>query len=305
MKRFAKKLFSILISLVLLVCCFSFVACEDIKKIEVTFSVYNGETEELEDKSFTIKLYRHLAPKTVDSILNNVKNKSYYDGVAVYVISGVEKTKGDVNFADGSYKSVLMMGDLIYNEQESTFTQNPIEVDFVHGEFKANGVEGSNLECEAGSVGLWRDKRANDVYSDNFRANTGKATWFMPTNEGLSHYKDYYCVFGTFDINKESVSKDWDLISTSATSSDLQKEFVIYYTGEYSKDDSLKNNGLQFNCVPFEEYEEMNKDGVFMPDPDPDEDQSYSYYPTKISLSTYSKEGVVKPAITLKSVKIK
>jgi len=80
MKKFIKKLVNALAVIMVCVFCFSFVACgEDLKRVEVTFSIYNASEEKLEDKTLSIDLYRHLAPKTVDSILENINN-GYYEG---------------------------------------------------------------------------------------------------------------------------------------------------------------------------------------------------------------------------------
>ncbi|MBO5927500.1 MAG: hypothetical protein J6Q32_01430 [Clostridia bacterium] len=298
MKSFVKKFFSIFAVMLMAICCFSFTACADIKKIEVNFSVYNFVEEELEERTFTIKLYRHLAPKTVDSIIENVANKSYYNGVTAYILSNIEREDSSEGYA-----SQIMLGDLIFDVEKQTYVQNPISVDFVHGEFEANGVKGSDLKNIVGSVGLWRTKSVNETYTNNKSANTGKATMYMPT-ETLSSRNGYFCVFGTFDTSKESVSDSWDLIRTSINISEYRTNYVVYYTGEYNADDSVLNNGLTFNCVTETEYNQMSaseKEKIFKP-----EGEEYAcYFPSTIRASFYEENGVKKPAVTIKSITIK
>ncbi len=293
MKSIAKRIFTVALSLLMMLGCFFAVACEDIKKIEITFNVYDFEEKEVEEKVITVKLYRHLAKETVDSVIKNVSEKSYYDGVTPYIITGIDKGE----LGGEAYVNQILLGDLIY--ENGSFKQNEISVDFVKGEFTAGGVEGSNLKNEEGSIGLWRNKTVNESYINNGSADTGKATLYMPTSS-ITSRDGYFCVFGKFDLEKEENVETWSIIKNTVDSASNREEYVIYYTGEYNTSSSVKNNGLEFHCIPIDEYEEMDKTNVFMPSGN----EFYSYFPTTISAAFYL-DGVVKiPAVSVKSVKV-
>ena len=137
-----KKLFKIAVNAVAaaftILAAFTFTACRDIKTVEVKLSVYNYTDDKFEEKTLTVDLYRHLAPKTVDNVLAAI-NDGYYNGTVIY--------------QNSSASSQLMLGEFKVNGEEIVKqADRPI----VEGEFSANGLNGSNLVNKKGYVGLWR-----------------------------------------------------------------------------------------------------------------------------------------------------
>ena len=283
MKRFIKKIVNIVAVIMICVFCFSFVACgEDLKRIEVTFSIYNASEDTVEDKTLTIDLYRHLAPKTVDYILENINN-GYYEGTVPYFI--------------GSATNSIMLGDLKFNN--GLFEQNTF-VKTIEGEFDIGGTTGSNLKSKAGSIGIWRTWGANEQQTSSNSAHTGRATWYIPTEE-MTGLMGNFCVFAQFDLTDEDNSETYSLIKTYLTDSSLTQSFAIYYTGEYNSDNDVKNNGLEFHCLTLEDYENMSdKSDVFEP-----EGEQYICYEMSEIVSAFYDSNNLKPYITVKTITIK
>ncbi len=224
MKRFTKILFNIIAIVMLVTTCIGLTACtEDIKQLEVTVSVYSTDDEAMVEKTLKVDLYRHLAPETVDHIIKNCVNKNYYDNAFFY------------KFDDSTTR--IMMGDYVY--ENDAIVKND-ELPTVKGEFKQNGVVGSNLLNKQGSICLWRDWTKNDnTYTTNGAFNTGKGTWCMPT-ESMSDYNDYFCVFAQIDLDDETNSETWNAIKNVFTNTDYYEKYTVYYTGEYES--------LEFHC---------------------------------------------------------
>lgn len=257
MNSIKKILVNIIAALLLVVSCFAMTACtgEDIVQVELTVSVYNyGEDleddtddEGVEPVKLTVDLYRHLAPNTVDQILKYVK-AGYYNNTVFYQIDG-----GENNFPNQ-----IMLGDL--KADANGVTQNDI-MPTIEGEFEKGGTTGSNLTSKEGSIGLWRswyDYEDLKYTAQNGAVHSGRATWFMPTST-QSVYNGCFCFFGQFDTSSEA----YELIKTAVTHSSNIEEYVIYYTGEYDKNGVDNNNGLTFNCVPVDDYDAENIDGLF------------------------------------------
>lgn len=230
-----KKLFKIAVNfmavVIMAVCAFSFSACEDIKKLELSLSIYNYDKSAFyaaDDVTFSVELYRHLAPKTVDKVIEHVK-AGYYNNAIFYKETGYSSQimMGDLKFEDGELKQNLINGKL------------PSEI---YGEFKANGTTGSNLVSEKGSIGIWRSYYASDAsYKTSSEArNSGRVTWYIPTSS-ISGYNDYFCVFAQYDTTDTANSTAISALTTIFSNSDYYTEYVIYYTGEY--------DALQFHAV--------------------------------------------------------
>lgn len=245
MKRFTKILFNILAAVMLCGVCFGLTACEDIKELEITVSVYSADDEAVVDKKLKIDLYRHLAPDTVDHIINDCVNKNYYDNAVFYKFSE-------------SNTSQIMMGDLLYVGGE--IVNNKV-APAVNGEFSYNNTVGSNLLNKEGSVSLWRTWTAqDDTYSTNGSYNTGRGTWFMPTST-ISGYDGYFCVFAQIDLDDEDNNETWNDIKNLFDNADDYESYVIYYTGEYDAAKTAEENyGLDFHCVSLDEFDEMSDD---------------------------------------------
>jgi len=244
MKRLAKIFVNLIAVMMVVVSCFALTACEDIEVLNVTVSVYDTEAKEYEEKTIKIDLYRHLAPKTVDAIIEAVNN-GYYTDAVIY------------KFAD-TYSSQYMIGDLKY--VDGAIVQNDIVAPKVKGEFEYNGVKGSNLTSTKGSIGLWRSWfESDDDYKTSSNArNSGRATWYMPSDGEISGFNGYFCVFAQLDLEDEDTLELYNDLSNLFSSSDYYEKHVIYYTEEgdykYTDDDSYLNNGLKFNAVPNEDF---------------------------------------------------
>ena len=215
-----KKIFKVLVN-VLALClgvfaAFTMTACKDIKTVEVKLSIYNYTDNAFEEKTLTVDLYRHLAPKTVDNVLSAIKD-GYYDGAVAY------KNEGANYISLGEFKAD---GDSIVKQADRPT---------VEGEFKANGVDGSNLSNKKGYVGLWRSYTKDGgsfTVSDSAR-NSGTAVWYMPTAT-KADMDGYFAVFGKFDLDSTANSEAFTMMQTVLTGSNYDS-YEVFYTGE-SKD---------------------------------------------------------------------
>lgn len=241
-----KKLFRTFVNFVaaamLAVAVFSFAGCEDIKKVQLDLSVYNLSSENFYDKddvALSLDLYRHLAPETVDAVVNAV-NSEYYNGAIFYV--------------DTAYPNQIMVGDLKFENGE--LVRNLIDGKdpaMVHGEFEYNGTTGSDLKNQKGYVGLWRGWYASNTntYKTSNAMDTGRAVWYIPTST-ITSYDGYFCVFATFDAGSTAITAIPALFNSEST----YTEYIIYYTGEYVAADNAVDNGLTFHAVKAEDFDE-------------------------------------------------
>ncbi len=243
MKRL-KKLFVSIVALAMLVCaCFSLTACADIKTVEITVSVVDTSTSTLQDKTLKVDLYRHLAPKTVDKMVEYI-NAGYYNDAVFYHI-----------------ENKVLMGDLAY--ENGKFVQKEIKP-AIYGEFDRNGTVGSNLLNKEGSIGLWRTWTADTAHTTNTSAfDSGRATWFMPTTD-ITNYNDYFCVFAQINLEDETNKATWEAISDLFSSETTYEKYTIYYTGSYDAEKVNENYGLTFNCVPSADFNADEIDNLFV-----------------------------------------
>lgn len=247
-----KKLFKTAVNFMALaitaVATFGLAACEDIKKLELSLNVYNYTDSAFyaeKDVKFSVDLYRHLAPKTVDKVLEYVKN-GYYDNAVFYEESGM-----------------IMLGDLKLDENGNV-VQNLIDGKLpseIYGEFDSNGTKGSDLVNKKGSIGIWRSYYASDTEtyktSSNAR-NSGRATWYIPTSEKTA-YDGYFCVFAQYDTADTANAKAIEAI-TAIFAADYYTEYVIYYTGEYDAEKADENYGLTFNVMTKKDFDALDEE---------------------------------------------
>ncbi len=245
-----KKLFKIAVNFmavaILTVATFGLAACEDIKKLELSLSLYNNADSVFyaeDDVKFSVDLYRHLAPKTVDKVLEHVK-AGYYDNAIFYQETGYSSQimMGDLKFENGELKQNLI-GDKLPSE--------------IYGEFQSNGTTGSNLVSDKGSIGIWRSRYATDAdfKTSSGARDSGRATWYIPTS-AITGYDGYFCVFAQYDTTATANSKAISAISAIFANSDYYTEYVIYYTGEYDTAKANENYGLTFNAVKAADFDE-------------------------------------------------
>ena len=244
MKKFFRLAVNFIAVAMIALATFSLAACEDIKKVELKLSIYNYSESSFyaeDDVKFTVELYRHLAPKTVDKVIEHVK-AGYYDNAIFYQEAGYSSQimLGDLKFENGELKQNLIKGKL------------PSQI---YGEFERNGTTGSNLVNEKGSIGIWRSYYASDAsYKTSSDArNSGRATWYIPTST-ISGYNGYFCVFAQYDTQDSANSKAISALSSIFNNSDNYVEYVIYYTGEYNADKPNENYGLTFKAVLAEDF---------------------------------------------------
>ena len=240
MKKLFKLAVNFMAALLMTVATFGLAACEDIKKVELKLSLYNYSDSTFyaeDDVKFTVELYRHLAPKTVDKVLEHVK-AGYYDNAIFYKETGYSSQimMGDLKFEDGELKQNLINGKL------------PSEI---YGEFEKNGTTGSNLLNEKGSIGIWRSYYASDAgYTTSSDArDSGRATWYIPTSN-ISGYNGYFCIFAQYDTEDTANSTAINAISEIFSNSDYYTDYVIYYTGEYDE--------LEFHAVLKSEWNDAD-----------------------------------------------
>lgn len=273
MKSLTKLITNAIIIVLLCVSCLGLVGCKkDIKTIELTIALYDYENDTMFEESevaITIDLYRHLAPKTVDKMVEYVK-AGYYDDTIFYKLKDSSKQ--------------IMLGDLKFDGEK--IVQNEIKPQ-LYGEFENNGTKGSNLVNKKGSIGLWRTWTANDdKYGDDYKTNsstdTGRATWFMPTTNASS-YDGWFCVFGMLNLDDESTNKGINGIIDAFSSAGIYEEYVVYYTGEYQDGKENENYGLTFHCVPERDFDEDKVEGLFKAEGA--QHSCYNYYTIQVPLT--------------------
>lgn len=239
MKKLFKTAVNFMAVALLALATFGLAACEDIKKLELNLSLYNYSESAFyaeDDVKFSVDLYRHLAPKTVDAVLERVKS-GYYDDAIFYT--------------ESAYSSQIMVGDLKFDEN-GNLVQNlindklPPEVE--RGEFEYNGVKGSNLVNEKGAIGLWRSYYEEDggFAVSSAARNSGRATWYIPTGT-KTDYNGWLCLFGQYDAVSETAARAINAITNILSSNGT--EYVIYFTGEYNSEKADENYGLEFHAV--------------------------------------------------------
>jgi len=309
MKKLGKVLASVLAVVMLIVCSLSFTACEDLKKLEIKMNVYDTTGKAYQEETLSLDLYRHLAPETVDAVINAVKD-DYYDGTFFYqytsqidLVSIMGRTDAYNSYV-AAMSNQIMIGDLKYVDGE--IVKNDKQVPTVKGEFKSNGLVGNNITSAKGTVGLWRSwyESGDDYRSTSKSSDSGRATLYMPTAGEINGYTNYFCAFGKFDIKNTDVEKLFDSINAFFSNSDLSEKFVIYYTGEYSEQGD--DNGLTFHCVPTTEFAKLSqteKDEIFVAEGD----QLVCYSPLEICVAFSNKGNQSKkaPACTIDDVIVK
>ena len=272
-----KKIIISLLAIVMMVvstCCFT--ACKDIVKVEVKFQAYDYENAKMYEDgeiSLTIELYRHVAKETVNSVIKNI-NDGLYNNALVY--------KTTVN------NNQYMIGDLKYDENGNIIQVNAPEV---KGEFPSNGVSGSNLKFEKGSIGLWRSYYACDsgVAVSSPARDTGRATLFLPT-ETTTIYQNHMCIFGKVDFDDDKAETVYEVLEAIFAESERYIEYMVYYTGEYDETKADENYGLTFNVALADDYDEDSIENLFKTDSDKQQLKCYDAY--KIQVPVVARNGL-------------
>lgn len=277
-----KKLFTLAIAVLMaVVCTVSFTGCTNIKKMQLTLSVYDYDNHEFVEQTMDIDLYAHLAPKTVEAIMSYVKG-GYYDNAVLYKMGG--------------YAAQIMVGDYDYDGQTlSQKEQKPT----ITGEFSYGGVKyegGSPLKATNGSIGLWRSWYEQDgSHRGRSATNSGSATMFMPTQD-LSEYDGYFCIFAQIDLEDSKTEKAFKAIKAVFDAEDVSDIYTVYYTGEYDSTATL-NHGLTFNYMDAENFDADDIEGLF--EAEDNQLVCYNYHNVTIPVA----QG--QPAVKIVSAKIK
>lgn len=248
MKRFIKTLCLLLTMVLSLGFVGTLTACEDIKQLEVNMSLYNTETNQQIETTLTVDLYRHLAPDTVDKIIEYAE-KGYYNDTIFY------KNVMYTNIMVGDYKVVDK--ELVRNQVDYTST--------VNGEFIANGLKmDGEFKFTEGTIGLWRDWQATGDYKNNNDEafNSGVATMFI-TAENKSDYDGYFCAFGKIDTPVGSTNETaFRTLKAITASSTHYVGFTTYYTGDVTinEDGSVDYSTLTYHQMLTSEFNEKYDD---------------------------------------------
>lgn len=241
MKRFKKFFINLMAMLMLCVGVVGFSACkEDIVSVEIKISAYNVAESSMysEDLTFTVDLYRHFAPKTVDKIVEYINSEDkIYENAVFYM--------------NTSKDSQIMMGDLKFDGENISQTVLPE----IEGEFELNGTIGSNLVNAEGVVGLWRGcYESDDSYKTSSDArNSGRATWYMPIIASSS-LDGNLCLFGKYDLTNSDNVTTLAALKAVLGSENCYSKYVIFYTGTYDEQNATENYGLTFNFVTLEDW---------------------------------------------------
>ena len=246
MKKMLKMAVNLMAVVLIAVCTFGLSACEDIKQLDITVQVYDHADSSFyaeSDVKFTVDLYRHLAHKTVDKVIEYV-NAGYYDNVVFYQNTSENSAifVGDLKFVDGELQENRINGKL------------PSEM---YGEFEYNGTTGSNLVNQKGSIAIWRSYYEQDdgLTTSSDARNSGRATWLIPTATKAS-YDGNVCVFAQYDKENTANAKAISAISMIFSDTSYYTEYVIYYTGEYDEAKADDNYGLTFRAVKADDFDD-------------------------------------------------
>lgn len=298
MKRLFKKIISMVAAMVMAIGCFMFTACSgNATTLEFKVMVYDSSAGKVVENVLEVDLYKSVAPKTVDAMIKYAK-EGYFDGMTFYVMTSFD--------GSSAYTNQIMFGDFYYNASEKVLMQSETYAakPFLDGEYTNAGYVGNNLTNERGAIGLWRAWKTGNDYKTNNWYNTGKTTWYIPTST-ISDYDDNFCVFGKINLNDSTSSATWSKISAVCNNSSLTNSFVIYYTGDYIDDDAVNNNGLEFHCLPSDDFEDLSddeKEKVF----EAESGQYVKYNKTTVKIPLRNDgSGTMSSAAYVKSVSVK
>ena len=269
MKRLKKIFINAVALLLCLTCVLGLTACgEDIKEVDISIVMYNFEDEEMQNYSFEIELYGHLAPNTVKTISKYIK-EGYYNNAVFYKLE--------------EYRNQIMIGDLKYDpnqtENEGFYLDKKPSI---AGEFTRGGTIGSNLKNQKGSIGLWRTWSAQDssFNQGSTGMDTGSATWFIPNNT-MSNYDDYFCVFAQYDVDDSDNFETLEALNKIFSESHYET-YVIYYTGEYGEN----GEKLTFHCVKDNDFVEEDIDDLFKAEEGSRQYVCYNYYKIQVPMNS-------------------
>ncbi len=254
MKKLYKKFVMLLTLIMLVSACVFTTGCADIKTLELRVRIYDFENSKVlegDDYVLTIDLYRHLAPNTVDAIIDLVED-GYYDNAFFY-------QQSEISYDSVNSLKKILVGNFKYENGEIVEQVAP----HIEGEFERAGTVGNNLLNNKGYIGLARSayESDNNYTTTSNSHNSGRGTLYMPIEE-ISSYNGHFCVFGKFDLEEENNKRVMDAL-IALFDSDVANfdEYKVYYTGEYDVEKANDNYGLKFNYVLNSEFNSM-KDGI-------------------------------------------
>lgn len=273
-----KKLVKIATSLCLCIACFvsilSFSACKKNNLVDYTITLsVSGE-----EKQLNVTLDKEVAPKTFEQI-SKLINSGFYNDAFLYK-------------RNEAYSSQIMFGDLKF-DGEGNIVQIKKDgklPETVIGEFEKGALQGSTYKNVEGSIGLWRTWTGSG-FTYSTANDTGRATIFMPTAT-LSEFDGYFCVFGSFDLEDESVKQVWDSIkeALSTTNVDEYIIYTVYYVEQEGK--------LSFNIIESEYFDSASN--VYVAESN--EYQCYNAYTIKVPVINKA-SGTLDASIKITSIK--
>ena len=233
-----KKIFSTIIMIVmLLVCCLSFSACgEELVNVEVKFKVGS------EEKTIEFVLYKHLAPESVAQF-EDLVGDGYYNDLIMYK-SNVQGSA----IAIGQYKATA--DGIAYNDDYDTIAT-------INGEFAKGGTTGSNLLANKGAICVWRWWDANSSLANSGYDSGSAGGIMLPLSSSFNDSKNdgatLVAVMGhVADDSKTDYEKIVDSSSKAWANVD---EYHVFYI--------LRDGALDRIILTEDDYEDMVEDGVY------------------------------------------
>ena len=178
-----KRIFSLVVALVLAVACFSLTACGEVKqgskiqRMKMVLEFRNEKGEVTDEKTVGIELYLNFAPETTKQFMK-LAEEGYYDGVC---ISNV-------------YDKYLEFGEYT-GKKAGELTENKKTASPIKGEFEDNGIVGNKLSSS--STGVLIMKHDADDKDGTTHYDSAKGTVIVTLNSASAAYPSKsYCVFG-------------------------------------------------------------------------------------------------------------
>lgn len=187
-----KKIFSLIIALMLVFTTLAFSGCSEIEsgskiqRMVMTLDFYDAKGEIVDTKDVEIKLYLNFAPETTATFMK-LCEEGFYDGVCIYNVQS----------------DWLEFGRFEYGEDgklaETDAYKNAAAI---KGEFSKNGFVGNKLTSQRAALIMKRDYDDGDISAKKY--NTAKGAVIIALNSVSTFSADRYCIFGTVCVDDES-----------------------------------------------------------------------------------------------------
>ena len=234
-----KKFFSTMIMIVmLLVCCLSFSACgEELVNVEVKFMVGS------EEKTIEFVLYKHLAPESVAQF-EDLAEDGYYNDLIMYK-SNVQGSA----IAIGQYKATA--DGIAYNAAYD-------KVATIKGEFAKGGTAGSNLLANKGAICVWRwwEESRGGLSASGYETGSLGAIMLPLSSSFNDNTNDGATLIAVMGHVADADKAEYEKLVDSASKAWAEvDEYHVFYI--------LRGGSLDRIILTEEEYEDMVEDGVY------------------------------------------